>query len=425
MPVLSSLSFEEPGIRSEPPSCRGRNKTLAGAGDSEDDFEEPMNLIDRIRSRKKQILLFLPALLFGTGLLAFRGHLEQQFGASLAEGDLYLGFARLTDSERDITETRQITDEVASEAGAIDPRAGSQKNGSEPVSRTTLELLRQRRKEIRSWAPLCEDGSPTYHECPSPEAIRFSGLLCLSGDFKACNQVREAMDESGRFWRGKVFIGRENGDLPSFSSSSARGVMAYLATRWDRETMSNWLAYIQKTEGRFCPDVRDPDNQCRIRAYFWHLAWQLNEGLKFLPETDRDTLPYRGFLMVRNEDPKRWGRDTGYDILGTAETILILREMRKKMRSISDEDLILAVSQVLYHRHPEQPLLRYLVNGADEAGARLLLNACPGMKPFPKMENGWPRHDLEFTPGAALGKNTRIGGHYCIFLMNLLLGSAK
>jgi hypothetical protein len=366
------------------------------------------------QAQRKRFFLFLPALVCGLLIFSGRHHFENHFGSSLAQADLHIGFARLTDTERDIDETRAITDEVASEAGGIDPQ-WLKKTSSPPIQKSTLVALRELRDRIRKWAPRCDDGILTYHSCPYPDALRHLGLLCLSGDFPSCEQVRESRDEQGRFWRSKSFIGLENEPLPSFSSSSGRGVMAYLIAKADQKTASDWITYIRKNEGRFCPDVRDPENQCRIRAYFWHLAWQLNEHYRFL-EGDQ-ALRYLGFLMVRNEENKRIGHEKAYDLLGTAETIYLLREMKKRGIQISDSDLIDAVSLVLHQRHPENAMLRFLVRGADEETARLLISQCPANKPFPRVEDGWPKYDVELSPKSA--------GHYCIFLINLLLGSAK
>ncbi len=365
-------------------------------------------------AQKKRFILFLPALILGFLILVGRHHFEKQFGMSLAEADLHIGFARLTDTERDIDETRLITDEVAAEAGGIDPD-WLKKTASTPLKPATLAALRALRSNIRQWAPRCDDGILTYHTCPYPEALRHLGLLCLSGDFTSCEQVREAKDDLGRFWRSKSFIGVENEGLPTFSSSSARGVLAYLIAKADQKTAADWIAYIRKNDGRYCPDVRDPENQCRIRAYFWHLAWQLNDHFKFLE--DGQSLKYLGYLMVRNEDARKVGQEKGYDLLGTAETIYLLREMKKRGIQIADSDLIDAISHVLHYRHPDHPLLRFLVRGPDEETARLLLAKCPATKPFPRVEEGWPKYDVELSPKSA--------GHDCIFLINLLLGSAK
>jgi hypothetical protein len=365
-------------------------------------------------AQKKRFLLFVPALVLGLLILAGRNHFEKQFGSSLAEADLHIGFARLTDTERDIDETRTITDELAAEAGGMDPD-WLRKTASPPPQPSTLAALRTLRTQIRKWAPRCDDGILTYHTCPYPEALRHLGLLCLSGDFSACEQVRESRDEQGRFWRSKSFIGVETEGLPSFSSSSARGVIAYLIAKADQKTAAEWISYIRRNEGRYCPDVRDPENQCRIRAYFWHLAWQLNDHFRFLP--DDQSLRYLGFLIVRNEEPRRIGMEKGYDLLGTAETIYLLREMKKRKVHIADSDLIDAISLVLHYRHPGHPLLRYLVRGPDEETARLILNRCPATKPFPRVEEGWPKYDVELSPKSA--------GHDCIFLINLMLGSAK
>jgi hypothetical protein len=365
-------------------------------------------------AQRKRFLLFLPAVILGLLILTGRHHFEKIFGMSLAEADLHIGFARLTDTERDIDETRAITDEIAAEAGGLDPE-WLKKTSSPPPQPATLAALRALRSKIKQWAPRCDDGILTYHTCPYPEALRHLGLLCLSGDFASCEQVREARDDQGRFWRSKSFIGVESQGKPSFSSSSARGVLAYLVAKADLKTAADWIAYIRKTDSRFCPDVRDPENQCRIRAYFWHLAWQLNEHYHFLQEDQ--SLRYLGYLMVRNEDDRKVGQEKGYDLLGTAETIYLLREMKKRGIQIADSDLIDAVSIVLHYRHPDQPLLRFLVRGPDEETARLLLARCPATKPFPKVEDGWPKYDVEISPKSA--------GHDCIFLINLLLGSAK
>jgi hypothetical protein len=368
-------------------------------------------------ARKKRLLLFLPPLLIGLFLSGARYRFESKYGTSLAQGDLSTGFARLTDTERDIDETRIVTDEIAAESGGAFPRSTT------PVTRESSAKLRALRTAIRAWAPLCEDGSLTYAACPYPEMLRFAGLLCLSGDFKACEQVHDSRDETGRFYRGPSWIGRESDSIPSFSSSAARGVIAYLTARSDRESAKEWIRVIRKDSDRFCPDLKDPDNECRTRAYFWHLAWQLNQGLQFLPE--EESLRYLGFLVVRNEDAKRSNQDKGYDLNGTAETIYVLKEMKRRGIRIADEDLIDAVAAVLFQRHPDHALLRTLVLGPDESTARFLLSRCPEKKPFPRMTDGWPRFDVELQELSGQPPVGKPGGHYCVFLINLLLGSAR
>lgn len=93
-----------------------------------------------------------------------------------------------------------------------------------PIRPETLEQLKDLRTQIKKWAPMCNDGTLTYHECPFGDSLEYMGMLCLSGEERFCDQVKAAQDETGRWWRTPALVNKPLADNgATFSHDMARG----------------------------------------------------------------------------------------------------------------------------------------------------------------------------------------------------------
>jgi hypothetical protein len=373
--------------------------------------------------KQKQAFVFGVALTLGVVIFAGRGYFERSFGRSVAQIDFTAASAKNSEIDRDYDETVLATDELSAEAETLDYPT-DKKEAVPHLSLATIQKLRDLRVQIRHWAPLCEDGSLTYHECPYQSALHLMGLLCLSGDEQYCSLVKSSQDETGRFWRGPSFINTERENKSSFSTAMARGALAYFAAKSDKAGAKIWFDYIHSHDDRFCPESKDPEKSCKTNASFWSLASILNEWLQW--DTQLDKLKTTHFLVERNENASNGTLlPKPYNAGASAEIIYILMNTEKKGLKLRQHNLIQGIARILYQKHPENPLLRFLVRGADEKTAQMILSECPSTKPFPKMVDGWPAYELEFSGKIKDQNAPKVGGHYCIFLINALLGSAN
>jgi hypothetical protein len=293
------------------------------------------------------------------------------------------------------------------------------------ISRPIQNELRSLRTQIRSWAPLCADGTLTFHECPFGDALEYMGLLCLSGEPEYCEKVRLAQDSTGRFWRSPGLVGIEEGldhsGWASFSRDMAHGVWAYLIATQDRATAIRWIHYIESHDHRLCPRSKRGSDACVTRATFWTFAGEVFDWLG-IPRTPR-MKQYKYAVEALYAPIEARFQPMDYQMLLTAETVFAAAEMAKRGATLHNRKTHEKVAQIIHHRQPENPFYRYLVYGADETTARLVLKYCPRTKPVVPITQYGPMYPVEFGSPMDDGQSQKGGGHLCLFMINLLIGA--
>lgn len=326
-----------------------------------------------------------------------------------------------------------FTSEMVREAEILDahePERGEVKN--EPIRAETAQALRELRAKIRTFAPRCSDGSLTLHECPFGDSLEYMGNLCLSGETEWCDFVRRSQGQNGQFWRspGQVDVGHTIGtDRASFSRDMARGVWAYLIHSKDTEAAKKWLEFIRSTPGHhLCKKSARGWDACATRAGFWAFATEMWDYLE-LPRYKKKMTDFK-FLVSRVYDPIEIRfQPKGYPALLTASTLYQYQELEKRGHSVRNRKTHRKIARYIHKREPENPFYKYLVYGPTQSGAETLLKYCPKELPREVPKDEWgPIYSVDFEgPWTEWvnEKSKRASGHYCVFYINLYLGSAN
>lgn len=325
----------------------------------------------------------------------------------------------------------EFTQAMLDEGERIELEEGPVKPGT-PVKEGTAQALRVLRDKIRGWAPTCEDGSLTLHECPFGDALEYMGNLCLSGEEKWCDFVKRAQGPDGQFWRspGLVGVGHTIGrDRASFSRDMSRGAWAYIIEKKDHEAARKWLEFIKSTPGHhLCNRSERGWDACATRLGFWTYAQEVWEYLG-LPRYKKKMKGWK-FLIERVYDPIEVRfQPKGYPALLTWSSLYSYQELEKRSGKKSrNHRLHQRIARYIHKREPENPLYRYLVQGASEEGAQTILKYCPSERPEAPADEYGPIYSVDFEgpwEEWVNEKRKRAGGYYCILAINLYLGSAK
>jgi hypothetical protein len=290
-----------------------------------------------------------------------------------------------------------------------------------PLSAKTIEALKSRRALLRTWAPKCPDGSLTMNDCPFWDALEYTGMLCLSGELEYCEQAKRSQNPvTGRFYRSPGFVGMDDNstDGPTFSNDMDRGVWAYVIATRDKEAATKYLNYVRGNNYKLCPKSINEWNACTTRATYWPFAEMVSDWLGI----PRDTKKMKGykFLIDRLYSPiEAMVQPKTFQMILTAEKLYTLMKLEEKGGKIRNKKMIHQIARIIHRRVPENPLYDFLANGPSERAGENLLNICPSEKPVVPIVNGYPVYTEP-----ANGDWKQGSGHYCIFMINALLGRA-
>ena len=131
-----------------------------------------------------------------------------------------------------------------------------------PETKLKLEVLRA---AIDTWAPMCEGAMSLNRDCYQGDLIEYSGYRCATGDLERCNDIKQAQDVDGRFWRAHRLIGKTDSD--SFSRDMFMGLMFYYTTTKDVASLKKWLDYLYSHHSKMCDDAND--NRCTLMPSTW------------------------------------------------------------------------------------------------------------------------------------------------------------
>lgn len=292
---------------------------------------------------------------------------------------------------------------------------------SKQIHPDTVLALKKLRSDILSWAPRCNDGTLTFHECPFGDALEYMGMLCLSGEEKYCDYVKQSQDTGGRWWRSPGLVGHEEGvggnGWATFSRDMARGAWAYIVAKKDKTAALQWMNYIQSNEYKLCAKSKEGWDACSTRMGFWNFAREVYDWLG-LPRT-RKMQAYKSLILRLYSPLEALTQPRGFQMILTAEAIYTLYEMEKRGAKLKDRDILERVARIIHTREPKNPFYEYLVNGATEKGAQTLLKYCPRTQTSPPVDSWGPIYAVEF--GEKMSKKNYLigGGHYCNFLINI------
>ena len=259
-------------------------------------------------------------------------------------------------------------------------------------------------------------------DCPFWDAVEYMGMLCLSGETEYCDQVKLSQDETGRWWRspGFRFNPDPNEKGPTFSRDMDRGVWAYIIATGDRESAARYMNFIRGNRYHLCPKSAQDWDACSTRATYWTLASQIFSWLDL--DRDKRKMKAHKFLLER----LYWPLEAAvvpphYEMILTAEHIYLLQQLERRGGEVKNKDIVRKVARIIYDRVPGVPFYEYLVYGPNESSAQKILRLCPSTRPnVPVDSNGTPQYT---EPGN--GPWEQGSGHYCIFMINAVLGSAN
>jgi hypothetical protein len=279
------------------------------------------------------------------------------------------------------------------------------------VNKELLQAVKYRDLDIRSWAKHCGDtaAKETYNSkeveifgCDTGDGVLFNGLLCLSGDKKACDAVAKAQNQdTGQWFRSEFYLNSKYEN--SFSRDMAKGVLAYLIITKDQERANKWLSYIESHGNKLCDN--DTDGRCLIPPAFWGVMKVVWEYIGLEPS----------MLMKLGN----LGDDT--TLLASAHLtplgfhlhlVAVELHLRFHIKRIHPY-LMKQLADVLVKRQPENPYFNWLASGPSDRVLRLLLDQCP--KDSPGYKNQW-----SFERDTAEQAWLNSMGHECLFLFNLI-----
>lgn len=233
-----------------------------------------------------------------------------------------------------------------------------------PLSPETKAKLEKLRASVETWAPMCEGAMALDRKCYQFDMIEYAGYRCATGDVERCQDIRDAQDVDGRFWRAKRLIRKTAGD--SFSRDMFMGLMFYYGKTKDVESLKRWMAYLETHHYKMCDDA--DDNRCSLEPGNWGMLGFLYEHLG-LPQNlkmklGRQELPGETVITAMTA-PK------GFELVLVADNLYFLRSIGVHAGWMD------RAAKIAYQRQPNNPMFKYLVEGSTEEFASLITDACP------------------------------------------------
>jgi len=251
-------------------------------------------------------------------------------------------------------------------------------------------------KRVSLWeqnSPYCDSGdgtrSPSKEHCDDGDTTLFNGLLCAAGDVRGCDAVRNAQEESGRWFRSpRLRVNHHAAEGASLSPDMALGIQLYLVTTRDTIHAYQWLKHIDDTVPcslhkpfstdcwirsipRFCPD----SGNCSIRPGD---AEVLAATVDYLHQQGMPPLPngsLRGYLGTFGStwinDHNAHTNKLGYSLHLVAVEAWLLKLMGHTAPSIQES--IITINK----RDPGNPFFEYLRDGSTPHVREIVLNTCP------------------------------------------------
>lgn len=275
------------------------------------------------------------------------------------------------------------------------------------LTEETQEALRVRRDAIMEWT-IRRDGGPAKESQEDMlgdvgDGTLFAGLLCASGDAQACNAVRDAQGEDGRWWRAPSRIGKEGDN--TFSRDMTMGVLLYFAMSRDVQAAQRWMSYVEKNNGNTC--ATDTDGRCALTPFMWssiRLVW-LHLGLPL----NTDMRLSQTLVGQRAWEGEARSRPPGFNLHLVSVTLFLFRKM-----NIWNESYQTA-SSILVERQPGNPWFLFLRDGKTEALASALLSRSQAEEPEGRREWSYERAEEDRAWESTMGWEH-------VTLINLMIG---
>jgi len=274
---------------------------------------------------------------------------------------------------------------------------------------TTIKSIDTHRTAYESYAPYC--GSyPSKEFCDDGDMTLFSGLLCLSGDQRGCQGVKDAQSADGRWWRSPRRTNENLGHPNAFSRDMSLGVLAYLVQTKDEAAAKKWMSWIDRNRPcvvklfgscrvrgfhRLCKN--DEDFRCSITPELWAViaeVWEHNNW-----STTPTMRLYRNTPDVPISENLK-----GYELHLKGVKAFIRQKMGKKICKVADE---------LVDQESWNPFFRYLKEGPSEAVKEAMVEVCPLSQPAERRQWSWERRGYKEPWVKSMGWD-------CIFMSNLL-----
>lgn len=301
----------------------------------------------------------------------------------------------------------------------------------QPIPAEKAEKLRALRADIRQWAATCPDGSMTNSvgDCPFGDQTIFAGMSCLSGEEERCEDVRRSQSVTGEWFRSPGYVDREreNGKA-TFSRDQSRGVMAYLIKTRDLDAGRRWMQFIEENDWKLCKKPPGGSwDPCFTGATWWATAEVVWDSLGLSKEKPRKMKKIKHLISKLYKPLETRIQKNDYPLHLSALSVWLRREAAKAAGvPVRDPQFLDKIARIAFRRSPENAFFRYLVHGADERGADLVLKYCPATAPASVHRDWiWQRSAKDNLDGTKLNTWENPGGHDCIFMINLLIGPEK
>lgn len=251
-------------------------------------------------------------------------------------------------------------------------------------------------RRVELWeqaAPYCDSGagtrSPSKEHCDDGDTTLFNGLLCAAGESRGCDAVRNAQEESGRWYRSpRLRVNHHAAEGASLSPDMALGIQLYLAATNDTDRAYKWLKFIDDTvpckikrpfsDGcwirgipRFCPD----SDNCVIRPGD---AEVLGSTVDYLHQKGMSALPdgsLRGYLGTFGStilnDYNAHTNKLGYSLHLVAVETFLLKKLGQNTPQMH------AAIEKINKRDPGNPFFEYLRDGPTAHVRDIVLDVCP------------------------------------------------
>lgn len=231
------------------------------------------------------------------------------------------------------------------------------------------------------------------------DATIFNGLLCIVGEIKGCETVRDSQDGTGRFWRSPDHINSQKKDA-SFTGDQLKGVIAYVIGTGDKVALKNFLTYVSsnrvaipKTDNAFdfgyksCSDDTNPEDPrtslgaCLLGAsdWFWLDTLAKAHGLsELIPSDMRDVSNRFGY----NSDLLPW--QAAFVPFGFELHLIGIHILFAQIMGVAD-DKHEEAARILASRQPKNPFFLYLYLGRNQVVLQELGEKClirPDQKAF-------------------------------------------
>ena len=198
-----------------------------------------------------------------------------------------------------------------------------------------------------------------------------------------------------------------------------RGVWAYLVATSDIEAAKKYMHFIQCNDYKLCPKSEENWDACATRATYWTFATQVFDWLR-IPRDAQKMNDYKFLIEAAYAPLEAKLEPTHYEMILTAEMLYTYQKMEAMGAKIRNHEVYLKIAQIIHQRVPEVPFYEYLVYGPNESSAQKILKLCPTIAPTVPTQDG----NAVYTEPAN-GPWEQGSGHYCIFMINAILGGAN